>query len=305
MKAAIVVLGLLLLACTLGVVSGTRLAAARGPTDGGDFLDRVLGQGRLALSVQFLQRADLYYHGGVESDDECLEHEGGHDDVSEAAEEAHHHDEDVATEATAATDWWSRLNAEVHPHGHEHLRGVRYEKEILPWVWAAVQADPHNTKAYEIGAYWLGKRLSQPDEALRLLRDGQARNPASYALASAVANLYQDVLRKNAEAYAEYLEAERKWRQRKADDNGQDARLAGAWILTRLAILDERAGRLESALARYKEALPLVVDPTVLGKRIATLEAVQPVLDHQPLQPTPSTSANTVPAPEPGVKPAE
>lgn len=273
MKAAIVLFGLFLLAGGLGVVSGVRLAAVPGPADRGDFLGRVLGQGRLALSVQFLERADLYYHGGVEDDAACLEHESGRNGASDVAEETHHQDEDTATEATAATDWWSRLNAQVHPRGHEHLRGVSYEKEILPWVWAAVKADPYNVKAYEIGGYWLGKRLSQPDEALRLLMDGQARNPASYALAIAVGDLYQDVFRKNPEAYAAYLEAERRWRQRKAADNGQDARLAGAWILTRLAILDERAGRLENALVRYREALPLVLDPTVLAQRVSTLEA--------------------------------
>ncbi|GAB4318536.1 MAG: hypothetical protein Kow0059_12100 [Candidatus Sumerlaeia bacterium] len=66
---------------------------------------------------------------------------------------------------------------------HEHTGGT----ELLPWYRLMTLADPHNARAYAIGAWW----LKQHDlaEAIRFVEEGLRYNPQAFQLHYALGSL--------------------------------------------------------------------------------------------------------------------
>lgn len=255
----------------VALVLATSLARHPSLNAGGEdssFMGRVFGESRLALSRGFVSRADLYYHGGVAHGDDkpCEDHDHDHDHDHGA------HDQQCEKhEHAGGAGLWRWLNSQVHPDGHHHLHGKRYEKEVLPWLWAAVKSDPHNERAIMVASYWLGKRLEEYDQALRMLEAGIRENPDSYRLELERARTLMRASRPERQVYESLLRAEEKWNRRDPDATSDEDRVAGGQILKNLALLDERGGRLQKARRRYEAALPLVRARRSVAKRLAGL----------------------------------
>ena len=64
---------------------------------------------------------------------------------------------------------------------HRHLAG-KDTVELIPWLWASVAASPHDIDAWTTAAYVAGDMLKDLPLALRILEEGEARNPSSVRL---------------------------------------------------------------------------------------------------------------------------
>jgi tetratricopeptide (TPR) repeat protein len=114
----------------------------------------VLNGSRAAIGAQFFETADLYFHRGVEH-----------------------------THALAFTnDWFQSLSQEISPEAHVHLHGSDV-REIMPWLWLAVRANPHNVDAYIVTAFWLAREARRSDLALDVLREATLNNPRNHRIA--------------------------------------------------------------------------------------------------------------------------
>ncbi|NOY82901.1 MAG: hypothetical protein GXP31_18035 [Kiritimatiellaeota bacterium] len=174
---------------------------------------------------------------------------------TEAGDHEHGHE----GEETAVPRWdlWSRLNRRIHPSGHRHLRGPRYEKEVLPWLWAAIRCNPHNVTAYDVAAYWVAERLKHPEEGLKILAEGIRNNPDAYRLEFTRGEILLHMLKDREAAFNAFHAAMRKWETtyaRAPEKKKPDVFQYGN-ILLYLAVLSERKNALEDARRYYKAAL--------------------------------------------------
>ena len=163
-----------------------------------------LGDARETLSRAMMQKADSYFHGGIdrehhEEENHLLsrqreeEHEKGHAEGERhrrcheggpcACDECREHEAD----ARHPFDPWRWINARIRaPQRHIHLEGEK-SVELMPWLWASVKSDPHNLDAWTTAAYIAERGLR--DEALvqRLFEEGRQANPQSVEIAVAKA----------------------------------------------------------------------------------------------------------------------
>lgn len=263
----------LLAAAALGLPGGRLVARHRPAALPRDLLGQWLGAGRGALSGQMLERADRYFHGGVGHTEACFAASG--EALAEPEEHGDHDDHaghETHGQEGVLPDWWSRLNAQVRPREHLHTQGAREDREVLPWLWAAVRADPHNVRAYEVGGYWLGKRLGRTREAFALLAEGLARNPGAYSLCTVRGDLCLVPLNDRGAAREAYAEAWERWSARAGADASPELRWDGAGIQLMLAALAEGADARASALAHCAAARRLGADSPALLARVAALE---------------------------------
>ena len=169
-------------------------------------------------------------------------------------------------------DWLSRLCRHVHPTEHRHIVTV-HERELLPWVWAAVKCDPHNLLAYQVGTYWLAQRLGRKEEALRFVLQGIEHNPDSFDLELALAEVHLHAFGRTQHALEALVRADRKWRAawQQAADTPHDT-LTYSRILLYLGTLNERLGRLQEAERYFVAARPIAKAPEAVD---AHLDAIR------------------------------
>lgn len=141
------------------------------------------GDAREVLGRAMVQKADSYFHGGIDID--CHEAHGDEHRHHEADAERHHDGEeasDVHEEHGASFDPWRWINSRVRaPRVHQHLEGEK-SVELIPWLWASVTADPYNIDAWTTAAYVAGDMMKDRELALRIISEGEARNPGSALL---------------------------------------------------------------------------------------------------------------------------
>lgn len=244
---------------------------------GQSLLNTVFGESRTVLSERMVYRADVYFHGGV-GYEQC-DHEHSHEQEPDEQEQGDSHEKhrEQADHANSApsgySDWWTQLNRRLHPRGHKHLRGKREEKEILPWLWAAIRIDPKNPQPYVDAAYFLGNRLGQADEALELLNQGIRKNPEEMELYFAKGTTLYHLFDDQEQAF-EVLERGRKqwrqqarqWQEKQAKGKAQNQEppdpLLYLNLLEYMAKIAEDAGEVETAEQIYREALPLAPNDT-------------------------------------------
>ena len=189
------------IACSLlAAAVGLSVVAARLPSDAlprsasgdGSALSVAFGDARKVISQAMLQKADSYFHGGVEmgrgrkADCEGI---GSHDHDHD------HHDHqhgdgcgcgdchEAHGEHAAADGFWDDPFAWVNervraPRVDRHLDNER-SVELVPLVWASVKADPHNLEGWGIGWFVLAKEMKRTDLAWNLLEEGLKENPGS------------------------------------------------------------------------------------------------------------------------------
>ena len=156
---------------------------------GGDALSVAFADAKEAISAAMVQKADSYFHGGVDID--CHErHDHEHEHESECGH-GHHHDGDDEREAPAFDPWrWINLHVRA-PEKHIHLDGEK-AVELLPWFWAAVRADPHNIDAWTTAAYAADRMMKDKALARRVIREAREKNPDSLELAWTEARMVYD-----------------------------------------------------------------------------------------------------------------
>jgi tetratricopeptide (TPR) repeat protein len=219
-----------------------RLTAAREATPAADtsVAGALLGGTRTALSANLYETADEFFHRGVEH-----------------------------TRRRVLDDTLFRAaKREVSPERHIHLQGSGI-REILPWLRAATQLDPHNIQVYLVTAYWLAGGMRRPDLALDVLREAQANNPFDYEVHTEKGRI---LLRqgKRAEAGHEFDAGLAFWPGNQ-DPASEDARLGRQNLLLHRALMDEMDGRMTNAVRLLKDILVMAPQRMHIQERIDSL----------------------------------
>ncbi len=156
---------------------------------GVDLLSLFFDDARKIIGKSFVTKADSYFHGGV--DMVCTAAHGsphekheGHPDEPEHSDPMVHEDKDEHEghdHHAGSRDPWVWINSRIHVQEHHHLEGDELA-EMVPWLWAACRADPHNIEAYGMGWYALTKMQKMKKEGLSILEEGIRNNPDSVEL---------------------------------------------------------------------------------------------------------------------------
>jgi len=147
---------------------------------------RLFGQFRVGVSDILFVKTEEYLHGGVayapHMDIRTMSQTG---DIA-ASHAGHPHAPTLIP--PPEEDWRGyigNLEREVspwlHPSEEHHLTTG---KELLPYYWLAVRANPHNVRAYRIGTFWLASLRTEQaiGEALRFIDEGVRNNPGNFML---------------------------------------------------------------------------------------------------------------------------
>lgn len=202
----------------------------------------LLTAGRKALSAEFYEEADTYFHRGV---------------PHIQAKAFEHHP-------------FQQLAEHVTPTKHVHTHGQEVE-EIMPWLELAIQSDVHNVDAYLVAAFWLSADIQRPDVALQVLLKAQRNNPSSYRVPLEKGRLYLKLGRYES-ATSSLRVALSLWNQH-ADPEDAQARLDLAAIQLYRALLLERNGDIQGAIGLYEGILRLYPERTEIRKRLTALRS--------------------------------
>lgn len=196
---------------------------------GGGVLAHLLMSGRSELSRNFFYHADNYFHLGVLNKEEAM--------------------------LAGRGDIFSRLRQAVRPSTHEHLEGSAV-REMMFWLRAAVAADPGNIDMLLVCSYWLGDRLGQWDQVDEMLEEAQRRHPRDYRIYLERGRVF--LMRARWDDAGRVLDAAaRMWPSGLDESGDEQVRLDRARILTLRALLDQREGRIERAVARLRSVVAM------------------------------------------------
>ena len=141
---------------------------------GDDALAVAFGGARETISLAMVQKADSYFHGGIDMD-------GGEEKV-----------EKVGGGEGRGGDWWAWIDSKIRaPQVHRHLDGGE-SVEMLPWLWAAVKSDPHNAEAWSVAWYAAKHIMKDSATAERVLAEAKAKNPDSIEIAFTEGRAFYD-----------------------------------------------------------------------------------------------------------------
>lgn len=148
--------------------------------------------------------------------------------------------------------------------------------ELLPWYRLMTLSDPHNTRAYRIGAWWLkDKGGAQIQEALKFLNEGIENNPEAFELYYMRGILEIRSLGDEAKALDSYMAAaELALKARPPQGPGKDL----AWTdyqeedarasVRNAVFLMRKLGRREEALALARRGLAVFAEDKVLDRQV-------------------------------------
>ena len=290
MKEFAVIIVLLFVAILLGAELQKTDLRPRGKQTAG-LMDKIFGEARDMVGNQLVQHADLYFHGGVRhidcghglSTEASRVKSGGHDHIHEHdhehEQEDHEHAEPDDEHAAAPSDWLTKLNRRIHPRAHTHMSGVQVEKELLPWLWAAIKADPHNIDAYAITAYWLAVRMELPEKGIEVVVEGIRKNPDNYVLEMTRGEILWQNLNRKPESVDAFQRARKKFLDqfnpgvaKEIPDIPEQDRLYYGRILSYLANYAIQNNQPEKAVEYLREAVPYANNPKPIRARIRELE---------------------------------
>jgi len=174
----------------------------------------------------------------------------------------------------AFTSWFTRLGQAIEPGGHVHLHSEGVN-ELVPWLYLATRADPHNVEAYVVASFWLAGEGGRPDLAERVLKEARANNPKDYRVYLEKGRL---ALKKGAlaEAARAFDAAGALWKRDSGPDKAQ-AQLDRTEMLIYRGLLYEEDGDVPRALTCYREILVLFPGRVGIRERLTELtETGQP-----------------------------
>lgn len=150
----------------------------------------VLGEARTSLGDLMHVKTELYLHNGIAYKPHIDMTELASSGEVSASGDPGHEGEAAGVQTvirTAADDFRGfigYLERQVKPYrdpseGDTHTAGT----EILPWYRLITLSDPHNIRAYLIGAWWLKTEEGRaPREAVKFLDEGIRFNPEAFQL---------------------------------------------------------------------------------------------------------------------------
>lgn len=214
-------------------------AMAGSPAIAGSVVVKALGASRAAVSDQLFENADRAFHMGV-----------------------------GVYRRQAFTSMFMRLGQAVAPEGHVHLQAESVN-EMVPWLYFATRADPHNVEAYVVAAFWLAGEGGHPDLAERVLDEARANNPKDYRVYQEKGRL---ALKRGApaEAARAFDAAGALWERDSGPDKIQ-ARLDRAEMLVYRGLLYEEGGDVPRALTCYRDMLALFPGRVGIRERVTEL----------------------------------
>ena len=252
---------------------------------GENVLALVLGEARLEISRSLEEKADVYFHGGVQHLDceEGLSTQGRGMSAAapatngmfaaEADHDEHEHEHEHPAIAGPGFGGWQWIDQRVHEQTHRHLKGDRIA-EVLPWLWAACKVSSKNVESYENGAYVLAYQLNKPEEGVRLLEEGVRNNPKvpelDFLLGEILFNLSHDVARAEpwfVSAHAKCLPVQ------KNATRAEEVKLLRLRAVFYLGYMAKQRGDLERVRACLAEAESLAPEHAVAHDLKVLLEA--------------------------------
>lgn len=216
---------------------------AGGPLMTADEADSValkaLGTSRVAVGDQLYANADRTFHMGV-----------------------------GIYRQRAFTSGFMRLAQVIAPEGHAHLHAEGVN-EVVPWLYFATRADPHNVEAYAVAAFWLAGEGGRPDLAERVLDEARENNPKDYRVYLEKGRL---ALKRGVrvEAARAFDAAGRLWERDPGPDKIQ-GKLDRAEMLVFRGLLYEESGDVPHALTCYRNMLTLFPERSGIRERVAEL----------------------------------
>lgn len=216
-------------------------ATAGPPAMAGSVAIKALGASRAAVGDQLFETADRTFHMGV-----------------------------GVYRRQAFTTRFTRLGQAIAPEGHVHLQAEGVN-ELVPWLYLATRADPHNVEAYVVAAFWLAGEGGRPDLAERVLNEARANNPKDYCIYLGKGRL---ALKSGAltEAARAFDAAGALWERDPGPDKIQ-AQLDRAEMLIYRGLLYEESGDVPRALTCYRDMLALF--PGRVGIRTRVVELTE------------------------------
>ena len=189
------------------------------------------------------------------------------DQLYEAADRTFHMGVGVYRQQ-AFTNWFTRLGQAVAPERHVHLQAEGVN-ELVPWLYLATRADPHNVEAYVVAAFWLAGEGGRPDLAERVMSEARTNNPKDYRVYLEKGRL---ALKSGAltEAARAFDAASRLWDRDPGPDKIQ-AQLDRAEILIYRGLLYEECGDVPRALTCYRDILALFPGRMGIRERLTEL----------------------------------
>jgi len=208
------------------------------PAPEGGMAGLLMGESRQAVSLNFFNTADQYFHKGVA-----------------------HRPPQIALHGI-----FRRWEGAITPEQHAHAEGAD-SAEILPWLKLATRTDPHNVEAFLVAAFWASTGLHRSDLADEILAEAQRSNPADYRIPLEKGRMA--IRASNFDGAEKALSAALALIP--ADSTNQQ--MDRAEILTFLGFLREAKGVRADALLFFKNALAIFPERAYINERVALLEA--------------------------------
>jgi len=215
-----------------------------------------IGQLENLIGDMMILKADVYLHGMLSyteyigekkhHGEQCHALEHNHHEHAEADHHDHHHE-------SGFNNFFFKKYQKVRSSEHVHIDN---DKELAPWLAASTRLNPHNIRAFLIGAYWVGHRMKKWDEAEKLLREGIRYNSKNWQLRYELGNLYT-AQEKYQQALAQYVKAEKLFPQQRQDELKLE--LCNLWRSTAGAY--EKLTAYDKAIAAYRKILELNPTP--------------------------------------------
>jgi tetratricopeptide (TPR) repeat protein len=243
----------------------------------GNVLNMLIGDSRRLFANHFFSKADAYFHSGYYPSifDQAATEEQTHMEQMAAekrhdqSEEKDHQDEESGF-LGSPKNWIDAFGRNFYPSHHVHLEGQRF-REILPWLRAAANLNPHKIETYIIGAYALRSRLHKPSEAESFLREGLRANPDSYGILFELGRIRAEDNHDPDGARNLWELALKKWQKEDADGKQPDV-FVYQQTLGFLGALEEAQGRFDKAITYFEMLKKISPAKEALSRRIEELK---------------------------------
>ena len=256
-----------------------------------NFFSLLFGDSSRIFANSAFVEADAYYHSGFYPTifDNNSNFQTPHMAEDTGAVASHNQGEE-GDFLGPTRDWIDAFGRHFIPNRHTHLdeggpaddlSGSKEVREILPWLKLSAELDPENVKTYVVTAFWL-TRMDQLAAAEQVLRDGLRQNPQNAQLLFELGRIYFENYHNPARARNIWEAALRSWVRQvpgvsqserlKMTNENFDDRFIFEQLQANLAQLEEEAGNLNQAIARWEQARPASPKPEDIQKHIDELK---------------------------------
>ncbi len=234
----------------------------------------IITQIRKTLAAICWIKAEIYFHGGISHADELEEH------TKEKFSKGKSHKKEHSFVEMQKKHFEKNIeNPEEsfkHYHHHHHVRkptwfhpyvprpehGIENAAQMMPWYWLTTFFDPHFTRAYANGAYFLAFILDKKNEALQYLEEGLKNNPTANNILIMFGWIYfKDKKYKRALYYLQKVN-EKKFKTK------EDAQ----FFYSLMAATYEKLGEYDKALLYWQKDYEITKRKTIYKKKILPLK---------------------------------